>query len=129
MSVSFTAMIPDDPVHEAYARLMHGTSLSQAVKLSSGEEQRHQEEFSRIWERLLYNAGVTEYLARGQGLGWQGGLPRRTVQLADGRTSDLISLIPWVLQDKVAGDVAYEDIARRREQVARGHGLEPGDAA
>ncbi|MCL3999036.1 hypothetical protein M4438_37060, partial [Streptomyces lavenduligriseus] len=47
----------------------------------------------------------------------------------DGRTTDLVRLIPWVLGEKLAGDVLYEDIARREEQVTSGHGLEPGDAA
>ncbi|MFE0063348.1 hypothetical protein [Streptomyces sp. NPDC059003] len=39
----------------------------------------------------------------------------------------MVQLIPWVLREKLSGDVVYEDTARREEQVTRGCGLEPGD--
>ncbi|MFF4534256.1 hypothetical protein ACFY1P_33915 [Streptomyces sp. NPDC001407] len=129
MPATFTTMTPGNPASEAYARLMHGAALPEAAQLTREEEQRCQGEFSVIWERLLYNAEVTKWLAPGQDLGWRGGRPRRSVRVTDGRTTDLIRLIPWALRERLSGDVIYEDIARREEQVTSGRGLEPGDAA
>lgn len=129
MPATFTTMTPGDPANEAYARLMHGAALADAARLTPEEEQRCQREFSRIWERLLHNAEVTKWLAPGQDLGWRSGTPRRSLRARGGRTTDLVQLIPWVLREKLAGDVVYEDAARREEQVTRGRGLEPGDAA
>ncbi|MEV7892392.1 hypothetical protein ACWD3I_24895 [Streptomyces sp. NPDC002817] len=126
----FTTMTPGDPESEAAARLLQGVALSDTVRLTSGEEGVFQRELARIWERLLHNAGVTTWLAPGQDLGsMRGGMPRRTVRAKGGRTEDLVRLIPWVLREKIAGDTAYEDAARREEQVTSGHGLQPGDAA
>jgi hypothetical protein len=122
-------MTPGDPESEAYARLMYGRTLLDAARLAPAEEQRCQEEYSQVWERLLHRAGVTKLLAAGQDLGWRGGTPHRGVRTADGRTSDLVRLVPWVLRDKVAGDVMYEGTARRAPQVTSGRGLEQGDAA
>lgn len=129
MPAVFTTMTPGDPASEAVAQLLHGAALSDAARLTHEEEERCQREFSRIWERLLHNAEVTKWLAPGQDLGWHGGSPRRILRTAGGRTTDLVRLIPWVLREKIAGDTVYEDAARREEQVALGHGLEPGDAA
>ncbi|GLF98035.1 hypothetical protein [Streptomyces yaizuensis] len=129
MPTTFTTMTPGDPASEAYSRLMHGAALADADRLAREDEQRRQEKFSPVWERLLHNAGVTAWLAPGQDLSWSGGTPRRSVRARGGRTSDLVRLIPWVLREKVAGDVVYEDAARHEDQVTRGHGLEPGDAA
>ncbi|MER0477422.1 hypothetical protein ABR737_03455 [Streptomyces sp. Edi2] len=130
MPATFSTMTPGNPVSEAYARLMHGADLVDAARLTPEEEQRCQREFSGIWGRLLHNAEVTNSLAPGQDLSWRSGMPRRRVLRAkDGRTIDLVRLIPWVLREKLAGDVLYEDTAQREEQVVLGHGLEPGDAA
>ncbi|MCL3999219.1 hypothetical protein, partial [Streptomyces lavenduligriseus] len=84
----FSTMSPGNPASEAYARLMHGAALADVTRLTAEEEQRCQEEFSRIWERLLHNAGVTTWLAPGQDLGWRGGTPRRVLRAQDGRTTD-----------------------------------------
>ncbi|WP_394426343.1 hypothetical protein [Streptomyces sp. SGAir0957] len=129
MPATFSTMTPGNPANEAYARLMHGAALADATRLTREEEQRCQEEFSRIWEQLLCNAEVTKWLAPGQDLSWRGGTPRRSLRAKGGRTTDLVRLIPWVLREKLSGDVFYEDTARREEQVTSGHGLEPGDAA
>lgn len=129
MASIFTTMTPGNPHDEAYARLMHGVALTDAAQLQSEEDQRDQEEFSRVWEQLLRNAKVTKWLVPGQDLGWRNGTPRRSLRAAGGRPSDLIWLIPWVLREKQADDVVYEDTARRKDQVTTGHGLEPGDAA
>ncbi|MFC8704897.1 hypothetical protein ACFUIV_22300 [Streptomyces anulatus] len=129
MPAKFGTMTPGNPGSEAYARLMHGAALKDASRLTAEEEQRGQEELSRIWERLLHNAEVTKWLAPGQDLGWQGGMPRRRLRAKDGRTTDLVRLIPWVLREKLSGDVFYEDTHQREEQVVRARGLEPGDAA
>ncbi|MFF8786688.1 hypothetical protein [Streptomyces sp. NPDC015125] len=129
MPATFATMTPGNPASEAYARLMHGAALTDAARLTPEEEQRCQEEYSRIWERLLHNAEVTKWLAPGQDLSWRGGTPRRVLRAKGGSNTDLVRLIPWVLREKLAGDVIYEDTAGREEQVTRGHGLEPGDAA
>ncbi|MEO3976948.1 hypothetical protein AAFN69_24175 [Streptomyces sp. CAU 1734] len=129
MPAMFRTMTPGSTANEAYSRLMHGAALTDAARLTPEEERRGQEEFSRIWERLLHNAEVTKWLAPGQDLSWSGGTPRHLLRAKGGRTTDLVQLIPWALREKLAGDVIYEDTARREEQVVRGHGLEPGDAA
>ncbi|MFD6469641.1 hypothetical protein [Streptomyces goshikiensis] len=129
MPVTFGTMTPGNPASEAYARLMHGAALADVARLTPEEEQRCQQEFSRIWERLLHNAEVTEWLAPGQDLSWRGGTPRRMLLAPGGRTTDLVQLIPWALREKLSGDVLYEDTARRKEQVLLARGLEPGDAA
>jgi hypothetical protein len=129
MPASFATVTPGNPSSEAYARLMHGSTLADAARLTPEEEQRCQAEFSRVWERLLHNAEVTKWLAPGQDLGWRGGTPRRSLRASGGRTTDLIQLIPWALREKLSGDVIYEDTAQREEQVTSGRALEPGDAA
>ncbi|MFD8666561.1 hypothetical protein ACFV1U_14310 [Streptomyces microflavus] len=129
MPATFGTMTPGDPQSEAYARLMHGAALRDASRLTAEEEQRGQGELSRIWERLLHNAGVTQWLAPGQDLDWRGGMPHRRLRAKDGRITDLIRLIPWVLREKLSGDVFYEDVHRREERVVLARGLEPGDAA
>lgn len=129
MPVKIDTMTPGNPASEAYARLMHGAALTDATRLTAEEEQRGQQEFSRIWERLLHNAEVTKWLAPGQDLGWRGGAPLRVLRAKGGGTTDLVRLIPWVLREKLAGDVFYEDVHRREEQVVLARGLEPGDAA
>lgn len=129
MPATFGTMTPGDPQSEAYARLMHGAALKDATRLTAEEEQRGQEELSRIWERLLHNAEVTQWLAPGQDLDWRGGMPHRRLRAKDGRITDLVQLIPWVLREKLSGDVFYEGVHRREEQVVLARGLEPGDAA
>ncbi|MEU8762706.1 hypothetical protein [Streptomyces sp. NPDC048659] len=94
MPAMFGTMTPGDPSSEAYARLMHGAALADAARLTPEEEQRGQQGFSRIWERLLGNAGVTRWLAPGQDLSWRGGAPRRVLRTTDGSTTDLVRLIP-----------------------------------
>ncbi|MFF7705596.1 hypothetical protein [Streptomyces lydicus] len=48
---------------------------------------------------------MTKWLAPGQDLSWRGGTPRRVLRAKGGRTTDLVRLIPWVLREKLAGDV------------------------
>ncbi|MFD7859037.1 hypothetical protein ACFV6B_32850 [Streptomyces microflavus] len=72
---------------------------------------------------------MTRWLAPGRDLSWRRGLPHRRLRAKDGRITDLVRIIPWVLREKLVGNVFYEDVHQREEKVVLGHGLEPGDAA